>query len=642
MLYTTTASTHALMEQRRRDAATMPASRPRTRAGIIRLAALLAMTTLLITLGVGTVQAAGTDMTESEHQGSDQSPAEAHGIYLLDNGEQLTILGFHHWSTEYELEGYLVGLVPDGRDRFVARDNPAEVLTVTRDSAGEVTGVVLNRPGEPQQFGLRQDLFDEEVVSFDAGEVVLAGTLILPKGEGPHPAVVIVHGAEFATRDIYRLLGMHYARRGVAVLIYDKRGTGESTGSFSEATFEDLAGDALAAVSLLKDHPSIDSGQIGLVGFSQGAWIVAMAAQQSDDIAFLVAVSPSGLSPADSAAWLSGNLLSLRGLDERSIETARRGWGMMYSTLRLVDAGLMPSMPHLPGFWFHALDPHVDTSSLWSQIRQPVLGIWGELDCQVSARDSVAAFGEALRAGGNTQFTLQVMPGASHGMALVEPCAHELGGMHSHGGRYQYAPDYFSVPVEWIISGPGDTEVVIPEQPTPSPLGWHQTPSSDVPWYGTFLPQAAAFVLMIAAFGGVAAISVWRATFGRSRVADRGRSNPWLRGSVALAGLAATILGGVALAELLLLGNVHTGFLVGGPLVAGASPLLRVASALAWATVILTVALAFFTAGEWLSKRSKGVSVATPWLTVAMLPVVLLFIGCASYWGSLSLRLLTG
>ncbi|HSM44166.1 MAG TPA: alpha/beta hydrolase, partial [Acidimicrobiia bacterium] len=583
------------------------------------------VTTLLAALGVGTAQAADPAAADTQHDGADQRPHDTNGTYRLDSGEYLTLLRFSGWSAVYELEGYQVGLIPDGEDRFVARDDSEESLTVVRDSDGEVAGIVMDRSGEPEQFAVRQELFEEETVTFSAGDTPLAGTLLLPEGKGPHPAVVVVHGAEFGTRDVYRLLGTHFARRGVATLIYDKRGTGESAGSFSEATFDDLTGDALAAVGLLKGHPSIDHDRIGLAGFSQGGWIIAMAAEQSDDVAFLVAVSSSGLSPGTSAAWLSGNLLSLRGFDERSIETARRGWGMMYSTLQLVDAGVMPSMPNVPGFWFHALDPYLDSSDLWSRVHQPVLGIWGETDCQVPARDSVDMFRDALRAGGNTAYTLRVLPGASHGLALVDACAHEMGGMHSHGSRFRYAPGYFTIPAEWIVAGPDDSLVELPEQSTASPLDWHQDPSMDVPWYGTFLPQAAIIALLILVFTTVSLTWAWRATFGRSRVPEQNVSTPRLRGGVAVFGLAATLLGGVALAELLLLGDVHTDFLIGGPFVAGRSPLSTAASVLAWTTVALAAALVFSTARKWVRTRTQGVRATIRWQTVTMVPAVLLF-----------------
>lgn len=638
MPYANTAFGRAVMEQRRQTAGRpiYRHRRPPARPWWSRLAGLVTMAAIIGLVGTQAAQA----MNPADPDGDVPSHSAIHGTYLFEDGEHLTLLGTG-WSIGYELEGYQVGLTPDGDDRFLAQDDPAEVVSILRDDEGEVLGVVLDRPGSPQRFASRQDLFTEETVNFSSGDVRLAGTLILPKGPGPHPAVVMVHGAEFGTRESYRLLGTHYARRGVAALIYDKRGTGESSGSFSEATFENLTGDTLAAVNLLKDHAAVDPNRIGLAGFSQGGWIIAMAAERSDDVAFLIAVSAPGSSPAAEAAWLSGNLLSLRGLDARSIETARRGWGMMYSTLQLVDAGLMPSVPDVPGFWFHALDPHLDAFSMWSRVRQPVLGIWGELDCQVSARDSAPELREALVSGGNRHSTFRVLPGASHGIALVAPCAHELGGMQHHGARYRYAPGYFAAPAEWINSGFGsDSDVLLPDQPTPSPLDWHQDPNTDVPWYGTFVPQVTAFMTLVTVFSVTGVVWLWRQTFGRARNADWKRSLPWqLTGPTALAGLFATILGGMAMAELLLLGDVHTEFLIGGPLADGASQVFKAASAAAWTTTILAAALAVLSVRKWVNERSGAPKEWRSRLTTAMLPMTLVFVGLAGYWGLLSTRL---
>lgn len=638
MQYGTTRHAYALMEQRRQESATPIGFRSRPWSGLNWVAAILAMATVLVITGTVTAHADTPPESSMHGSGSDSWASDVHGIYVLENGEQLTIFGVGS-STEYELDGYRVGLDPDVVDRFVARDDPAEVVTVVRGGQDEVVGVVLDRPGEPELTAMRQDLFQEETVGFVNGDIQLAGSLLLPMDEGPHPAVVFVHGAEFGNRDTYRLFATHFARRGIAALIYDKRGTGESSGSFSEATFDDLSDDALAAVGFLQDHPAIDPDRIGLMGWSQGGWVLPIAAQ-SDKVAFLIPVVPSGLNAGVQAAWLSGNQLHLRGLDAGSIETARRGWGMMYSTLQLVDAGVMPSMAGVPGFWFHSLDPHLDPYDQWSQVDQPVLAIWGETDCQVPSADSLPVFQEALRAGGNTDFTLRVFPGASHGMTLVDPCAHELG-MHGHGARFRYAPGFFSMLAEWTLSRPGSSDVVVPDQLDASPLGWHQDPSMDVPWYGTFLLQAAAFVTMVAVFGVVALVRLWGVTFGRRRNADARTSAQWrLTGITAAAGLAATLLGGVALAELLLLGNVHSDFLVGGPLVNGVSPLSRAASVAAWTTAVMGAALVFYTIRGRLRRRSNGLTPPTSRLTVALLPMLPLFIGSAAYWGLLSSQLL--
>lgn len=104
-----------------------------------------------------------------------------------------------------------------------------------------------------------------------------------------------------------------------------------------------------------------------------------------------------------------------------------------------------------------------------------------------------------------------------------------------------------------------------------------------------------------------------------------------------MSGLAATLLGGVALAELLLLGDVHTDFLIGGPFVAGRSPLSTAASILAWTTVALAAALVFSTARKWVRTRTQGVRATIRWQTVTMVPAVLLFIGWAIYWGMLTI-----
>jgi dipeptidyl aminopeptidase/acylaminoacyl peptidase len=136
-----------------------------------------------------------------------------------------------------------------------------------------------------------------ETITFQNGDVTLAGTLDLPAGEGPFPAIVTIHGSPPLTRnDIYNLRISHFfVQHGYAVLRYDKRGAGESTGKYQgvgtedgEATLNDLADDALAGVQFLKNHDLIDSDMIGLAGHSQAGWIIPLAASKSPDVAFMI------------------------------------------------------------------------------------------------------------------------------------------------------------------------------------------------------------------------------------------------------------------------------------------------------------------------------------------------------------------
>jgi dipeptidyl aminopeptidase/acylaminoacyl peptidase len=136
-----------------------------------------------------------------------------------------------------------------------------------------------------------------ETITFVNGDVTLAGTLDLPAGEGPFPAIVTIHGSPPLTRnDIYNLRISHFfVQHGYAVLRYDKRGAGESTGKYpgvgtedGEAALNDLADDALAGVEFLKNHDLVDPDRIGLAGHSQAGWIIPLAASKSPDVAFML------------------------------------------------------------------------------------------------------------------------------------------------------------------------------------------------------------------------------------------------------------------------------------------------------------------------------------------------------------------
>ncbi|MCP4593063.1 MAG: alpha/beta hydrolase, partial [bacterium] len=130
----------------------------------------------------------------------------------------------------------------------------------------------------------------------------LAGSLTLPQGPGPFPAVVLVHGSGPGTRDLdigghrpFRVLADYLSRRDVAVLRYDKRGVGQSEGRLEPYDLERITQDALAGVSFLKAHEAINTERIGALGISQGGMIVPMMATRSPDMAFIVVLSGPGV-----------------------------------------------------------------------------------------------------------------------------------------------------------------------------------------------------------------------------------------------------------------------------------------------------------------------------------------------------------
>lgn len=134
--------------------------------------------------------------------------------------------------------------------------------------------------------------------TFASGDARLAFTLDLPPGTGPFPAVVLGHGSGRITRNELGWLATQWTRLGFAVLRFDKRGVGDSTGTFvfvgthdSPEVFPQLAGDIAAAVRFLRTRPEVDPRRIGLAGNSQAGWILPHAARELGDVAFLVLLS---------------------------------------------------------------------------------------------------------------------------------------------------------------------------------------------------------------------------------------------------------------------------------------------------------------------------------------------------------------
>jgi len=160
---------------------------------------------------------------------------------------------------------------------------------IFRQSGYEGTFILKPKEKEASVDWIRQG------VAFYNDTIKLAGTLSLPDTSRRYPAVVLLSGSGQQTRDenvmgfkIFKQLEEYFISRDLAVLRYDDRGAGKSDqGNVSEATSRDLAGDALAAYSFLKDNPHIYANRIGMMGHSEGSILANMAARKAN-VAFVV------------------------------------------------------------------------------------------------------------------------------------------------------------------------------------------------------------------------------------------------------------------------------------------------------------------------------------------------------------------
>ena len=164
--------------------------------------------------------------------------------------------------------------------RFTTHGFSTQPFTI--DLATGAFGTASAQPGK--RVDVRQ--YD---VRFPNGKTTLAGTLAVPPGAGPHPAVVYVSGSGDTLREESHWLDGLFITHGIAVLAYDKRGVGQSGGVYpgdlaSEETINTLAGDAAAAARFVAAQAGIDRNRVGFYGLSQGGWIIPQAAVRAADV----------------------------------------------------------------------------------------------------------------------------------------------------------------------------------------------------------------------------------------------------------------------------------------------------------------------------------------------------------------------
>ena len=297
-----------------------------------------------------------------------------------------------------------------------------------------------------------------EEVTFANGEVTLAGTLTLPPSSGRHPAVLLVSGSgpqdsDGATVAIpgyrpFAAIAKHLARNGIAVLRYDDRGVGESSGDYGTATEPDFVNDARAALEFLLGRSDIDTKRVGVVGQSEGGMIAAMLAAVDSRLAFVISLAGPAvkgdellLRQAERAAQADGMSPSVVAEvvreQRRILELAlAKNWRELEAvvhaaTSRRLDA-LSEEKKALIGDIKAFADRKAaqslrtfrhpryqfilahDTAEDWAKVGVPVLAVFGELDVQCDAEQNTVALRQALARGGNENLTVKVIPSANH------------------------------------------------------------------------------------------------------------------------------------------------------------------------------------------------------------------------------------
>ncbi len=295
--------------------------------------------------------------------------------------------------------------------------------------------------------------YNEEQVKFENSEagISLAGTFTYPKEGNNFPAVILISGSGMQNRD-EELLGHkpfliwadHLTRKGIAVLRFDDRGAGESTGDFGSATTKDFESDVLSAVKYLKSRNEVNKNKIGLIGHSEGGIVAPAAANNSDDVAFIILAAGPAV-PGRDILLLQSHLISEKmGATKEQLEKSYEMNSKIYQVIidskdsveidmklnSLYEAevsGLSEEEKNKPEHsrasfeqmkklilspWFRYFVKY-DPRPALENLDVPVLAIFGEKDLQVPPSQNEPEMKKALEKS-NSEFKVVVLPGLNH------------------------------------------------------------------------------------------------------------------------------------------------------------------------------------------------------------------------------------
>lgn len=342
-----------------------------------------------------------------------------------------------------------------------------------------------NRPQEPKPpFPYR-----EESVFYDNPEagVALSGTLTLPFSKNPSPVVLLISGSGPVDRDEalcpyqqlrYRNIGHkpfliladYLTRQGIAVLRWDKRGCGKSTGDYDKSTTQDFASDVLAGVAYLKSRKEVNSNQIGLIGHSEGGIIAPMVAAGSKDLAFIVLMAAPAVN-GEKTVYEQSRLAQLAsGASEETMVQAHKFLKQVCTILKTepdpqIAAGQLREMAknqmamgqgkanlallercaQNTQWWrFYLL---FEPSTALKQVKIPVLALNGELDLQVSPTMNLPIIGKTLEEAGNNDFTIALLPRLNH---FFQTCQDGSAGEYAKIEE-TISPSVMNLIAEWIL-----------------------------------------------------------------------------------------------------------------------------------------------------------------------------------------------
>ncbi|WP_394749714.1 alpha/beta hydrolase family protein [Spongiimicrobium salis] len=379
-------------------------------------------------------------------------------------------LGINYKGTVLEEGQKIEGMLTEG----------ASIIPLVLKKGARKEMPSLRRPQEPKK---PYPYYEEEVVfeNYNAN-ISLSGTFTRPRGNGKYPVAILISGSgpqdrdeTFLTHKPFLVLADHLTRKGIAVLRYDDRGFGKSTGNHDTATTEDFATDVLAAIDYLASRNDIDTKHIGLIGHSEGGIIAPLASNKTNKVSFMVLLASTGIPGSELSLMQAKEFrpfpvpdedafevyvrktiaLASSSKDIASIQTDLKGHhdtylkpilmplGVSEAELDQMIAGEIKKSTNPWHRYFFNYNPADEIEKL----RIPVLSLNGSKDTQVIAKVNQEGIRNALIKGKNKDYTIQEIPNLNH---LFQEC--ETGKMAEYRTIEQtMAPVVLEKVSSWII-----------------------------------------------------------------------------------------------------------------------------------------------------------------------------------------------
>lgn len=303
--------------------------------------------------------------------------------------------------------------------------------------------------------------YQTQEVSFNNGNAILKGTLVIPKNASRQtPVLLMVTGSGLQNRDEeifehkpFAVIADALARAGIATLRYDDRGFGESTGDVVNCTTEDLKNDALAGVQLLRSR----FDKVGVIGHSEGGTIALMLAAEKK-VDFIVSLAGMAVSGKETLLWQNRLALAAANIPSETIDVyctalddafdaSISGTAMPSTTQYNLPTSLAQNLavvtkqlqtPYMKHFLA------LDSRPLLGNITCPVLALNGSKDTQVDSESNLDALRSGLQK--NAKNKLEAIEGVNH---LFQHCKT---GMATEYGNIEetIAPEVLEKIVSWL------------------------------------------------------------------------------------------------------------------------------------------------------------------------------------------------